>query len=55
MAADDKPELPEGTDKIGRRSAAENAPRDTDIVTSDTALVTEREIPAPQRRCRARR
>jgi hypothetical protein len=46
--AQNEPALPEGTDKIVAGAAAENAGRDTDIVTSDTVLVAEREIPAPK-------
>jgi ElaB/YqjD/DUF883 family membrane-anchored ribosome-binding protein len=36
------------SDKLIAGEAAETAGRDTDIVTSDTVLVTEREIPAPR-------
>jgi len=36
------------SDKIIAGEAAEDAGRDTDIVTTDTVLVTEREIPAPK-------
>jgi ElaB/YqjD/DUF883 family membrane-anchored ribosome-binding protein len=39
--------LPEGTDKVIAGAAADSAGRDTDVVTSDTVLVTERETPAP--------
>ncbi len=48
MARKDTPLLPEQDDKIIAGEAAENAGRDTDIVTTDTVLVTEREIPAPK-------
>lgn len=48
MAQKDTPALPGATDKVIAGTAAENAPRDTDIVTTDTVLVTEREIPAPK-------
>jgi ElaB/YqjD/DUF883 family membrane-anchored ribosome-binding protein len=48
MARKDTPLLPEQDDKIIAGEAAEEARRDTDIVTTDTVLVTEREIPAPK-------
>src|SRR6476469_4239963 len=48
MARKDTTALPDDNDKIIAGEAAERAGRDTDIVTSDTVLVTEREIPAPK-------
>ena len=39
--------LPEGTDKVIAGAAAETADRDTDLVTSDTTLVREKELPVP--------
>ena len=48
MAQNETPALPEGTDKVIAGAAAENAGRDTDVVTTDTVLVAEREIPAPR-------
>ena len=48
MARKDTPAISDDNDKIIAGEAAENAGRDTDIVTSDTVLVTEREIPAPK-------
>jgi ElaB/YqjD/DUF883 family membrane-anchored ribosome-binding protein len=39
--------LPEGTDKVIAGAAAENAGRDTNIITSDTTLVIEKELPVP--------
>jgi hypothetical protein len=48
MARKDTPAIPDENDKIIAGEAAEKAGRDTDIVTTDTVLVTEREIPAPQ-------
>jgi ElaB/YqjD/DUF883 family membrane-anchored ribosome-binding protein len=46
--AENETALPDGTDKIVAGAAAGDSGRDTDIVTSDTVLVTEREIPAPR-------
>ena len=48
MARKDTPAISDDNDKIIAGEAAENAGRDTDIVTSDTVLVTEREIPTPK-------
>src|SRR5215210_4960739 len=39
--------LPEGTDKVIAGAAAETAGRDTSVVTSDTTLVSEKELPVP--------
>ena len=47
MAQKDTPALPDETDKIIAGASAVDSPRDSDIVTSDTVLVSEREIPAP--------
>jgi ElaB/YqjD/DUF883 family membrane-anchored ribosome-binding protein len=45
--AENKTALPEGTDKVIAGAAAENAGRDTNLVTSDTTLVKEKELPVP--------
>jgi ElaB/YqjD/DUF883 family membrane-anchored ribosome-binding protein len=45
--AENKTALPEGTDKVIAGAAAENAGRDTNLVTSDTTLVSEKELPVP--------
>jgi len=45
--AENKTALPEGTDKVIAGAAAENAGRDTNLVTSDTTLVREKELPVP--------
>ena len=45
--AENKTALPEGTDKVIAGAAAEKAGRDTNLVTSDTTLVREKELPVP--------